>query len=77
LGWAEFVPKLSSKLSNIAQKYNVRIANVATRYILDKAAIASVIIGIRLGIADLKNSNAQVFSFSLGKTNYDDIKCEM
>jgi predicted aldo/keto reductase-like oxidoreductase len=76
-GGRNLFEKLLSKLNNIAQKYNVRIANVATRYILDKAAIASVIIGIRLGIADLKNSNAQVFSISLGKTNYDDIKCEM
>lgn len=50
---------------------------VATRYIIDKAAVAGVIIGVRLGIADIKNSNAQVFSFSLGKTNYDDIECEM
>ena len=51
--------------------------HVATRYILDKATVAGVIIGVRLGIADIKNSNAQVFSFSLGKTNYDDIECEM
>jgi hypothetical protein len=50
---------------------------VATRYIIDKAAVAGVIIGVRLGIADIKNSNAQVFSFSLGKTNYDDIECEI
>ena len=36
-------------LNKIAQKYNVRIANVATRYILDKAAVAGVIIGVKSG----------------------------
>ncbi|MGB8938404.1 MAG: hypothetical protein WCC17_25205 [Candidatus Nitrosopolaris sp.] len=38
-------------LNGIAQKYNVNIANVATRYILDNPAVAGVIIGVRLGIA--------------------------
>ena len=49
------------------------IANVATRYILDKAAVAGVIIGVRLGIADYIDSNAQVFKFSLDKSDYNDI----
>ena len=76
-GGRNLFQKLLSKLNNIAQKYNVSIANVATRYMLDKAAVAGVIIDVKLGIADLKNSNAQVFSFSLGKINYDDIEFEM
>jgi aryl-alcohol dehydrogenase-like predicted oxidoreductase len=48
-GWALF-QELLSTLNRIAQKYNVSIANVATRYILDKSAVADVIIGVRLGI---------------------------
>lgn len=71
-GWNLF-QELLSTLKRIAQKYNVSIANVATRYILDKKAVASVIIGVRLGISDHRNNNAQVFTFSLDKEDYDDI----
>jgi aryl-alcohol dehydrogenase-like predicted oxidoreductase len=66
-GWALF-QELLSTLNTIAQKYNVSIANVATRYILDKAAVAGVIIGARLGISDHISNNVQVFNFSLDKS---------
>ena len=60
-------------LKDIAQKHNVSIANVATRYILEKSAVAGVIIGVRLGISDHRNNNAQVFNFSLNKSDYNAI----
>jgi aryl-alcohol dehydrogenase-like predicted oxidoreductase len=69
-GWSLF-QELLSTLKRIAEKYNVSIANVATRYILDKSAVAGVIIGVRLGIADHRNNNVQVFNFSLDKTDYN------
>ena len=72
-GWALF-QELLSTLNRIAQKYNVSIANVATRYILDKPAVAGVIIGARLGIADHRDSNARVFNFGLDKSDYNDIE---
>jgi aryl-alcohol dehydrogenase-like predicted oxidoreductase len=72
-GWNLF-QELLSTLKRIAQKYNVSIANVATRYILDKSAVAGVIIGVRLGIADHINNNVQVFNFTLDKSDYDDIE---
>src|ERR687884_483714 len=71
-GWDLF-QELLSTLKSIAQKYNVGIANVATRYILDKPAVAGVIIGARLGISDHINNNAQVFNFGLDKLDYNDI----
>jgi aryl-alcohol dehydrogenase-like predicted oxidoreductase len=71
-GWNLF-QELLSTLKDIAQKHNVSIANVATRYILEKSAIAGVIIGVRLGISDHRNNNAQVFNFSLDKLDYDAI----
>jgi aryl-alcohol dehydrogenase-like predicted oxidoreductase len=71
-GWNLF-QELLSALKIIAQKHNVSIANVATRYILAKPAVASVIIGVRLGIADHRNSNAQVFGFGLDKSDFDEI----
>jgi len=71
-GWNLFQDLLST-LKTIAQKYNVSIANVATRYILDKPAVSGVIIGARLGIADHINNNKQVFNFSLDKSDCDAI----
>jgi aryl-alcohol dehydrogenase-like predicted oxidoreductase len=73
--WGEWglFQELLSTLNRIAQKYNVSIANVATRYILGNPAVAGVIIGARLGIADHINNNVQVFNFSLDKTDYSDI----
>ena len=71
-GWNLF-QELLSVLEKIAQKHNVNIANVATRYILDKPAVAGVIIGVRLGIVEHRNSNAQVFNFSLDSSDVNDI----
>jgi aryl-alcohol dehydrogenase-like predicted oxidoreductase len=66
--------ELLSTLKSIAQKHNVSIANVATRYILAKSAVASVIIGARLGIVDHRENNAQVFHLSLDKPDCDAIE---
>ncbi|MDQ6723241.1 MAG: aldo/keto reductase [Thermoproteota archaeon] len=71
-GWNLF-QELLSALKGIAQKYNVSIANVATRYILAKSAVAGVIIGVRLGIVDHIDNNMQVFNFSLDKSDCDAI----
>ena len=71
-GWGLF-QELLSTLKRIAEKHNVSIANVATRYILDKSAVAGVIIGVRLGIIDHRNNNAHVFNFNLDKSDCDDI----
>lgn len=71
-GWNLFQDLLST-LDKIAQKHKVNIVNVATKYILDKPAVAGVIIGARLGIVDHRSSNMQTFNFSLDKSDYDDI----
>jgi aryl-alcohol dehydrogenase-like predicted oxidoreductase len=71
-GWNLFQDLLST-LNTIGQKHNVSIANVATRYTLDKPRVAGVIIGVRLGIADHINNNMQVFNLSLDKSDYDAI----
>lgn len=65
-GW-ELFQELLSTLYAIAQKHGVGIANVATRYILDKPTVAGVIIGARLGIADHRDDNARVFELGLDK----------
>src|SRR6476620_5929914 len=71
-GWNLF-QELLSNLSRIAQKHNVSIANVATRYILDKPGVGGVIIGVRLGIADHISNNLQVFNLTLDKSDLNDI----
>lgn len=71
-GWKLF-QELLTTLNEIAQKYNVNIANIAARYMLEKPIVAGVIIGVRLGISDNRTSNARVFHFNLDKSDYDAI----
>ena len=63
-GWGLFQELLAS-LERIADKHHVSLANVAVRYILDRPAVAGVIVGTRLGVADHREENARVFSFAL------------
>jgi len=57
-------------LDQIAKKHIVRIANVATRFILDRPGVAGAIIGARLSITEHRACNAKVFSFSLDDKDY-------
>ncbi len=61
-GWALF-QQLLAALRAIADKHGVSIANVAVRYILDQPAVAGVIIGARLGVAEHIAANARAFAF--------------
>ncbi|QLH02292.1 aldo/keto reductase [Nitrosopumilus cobalaminigenes] len=63
-GWQLF-QELLSALNEIAKKHNCSIANVATRFVLDKPQVAGVIIGARLGIAEHRDDNAKVFNVKL------------
>ena len=63
-GW-ELFQELLSALNDIGQKHKVSISNIATRYILEKPAVAGVIIGVRLGIASHRDENERVFGFRL------------
>ncbi|MGI0027569.1 MAG: aldo/keto reductase [Nitrosopumilaceae archaeon] len=72
-GWNLF-QELLVVLHQIAKKHGASIANVATRYILDRPAVAGVIIGARLGISEHKPDNVQVFSLNLDKDDNENIK---
>lgn len=63
-GWALFQTLLAA-LKRIADKHRVSIANVAMRAILDRPAVAGVIVGTRLGVAEHRADNARVFDLSL------------
>ncbi len=63
-GWDLF-QELLGALKAVADKHSVSIANVATAAILDKPAVAGVIIGVRLGLSDNLQDNLRVFDVEL------------
>ena len=71
-GW-ELFQELLRVLRSIANKHGVSIANVAVRYILDRPAVAGVIVGVRLSVSDNRAENARVFDFSLDDEDLDRI----
>lgn len=72
-GWVLF-QELLAVLYDIAKKHDSSIANVAAKYILDKPAVAGVIIGVRLGISEHKSDNARVFSLNLDREDKEKIR---
>lgn len=68
-GWQLF-QQLLSVLRAIADQYNVSIANVAVRYILEQPSVAGAIIGARLSIAEHIEDNAKVFQFKLDSEDH-------
>lgn len=72
-GWQLF-QQLLSALKEIADKHKVGVANVAARYVLDRPAVAGVIIGARLGLSEHRQDNSRVFSFSLDKEDMEKIR---
>lgn len=72
-GWALF-QELLAGLQAIAQKHGVTIANVAVRAILDRPAVAGVIVGARLGIAEHRDDNARVFEWALDADDWQTIE---
>ena len=63
-GWKLF-QELLAALKAVADRHNAGIANVATRYILDRPAVGGVIIGARLGLSNHRQDNARVFGLKL------------
>ena len=63
-GWDLFQHLLST-LRTIADKHDATIANVAVRYVLDRPAVAGVIVGARLGVSEHIADTARVFNITL------------
>ena len=63
-GWDLF-QELLGALKSVADKHGVSIANVATADILDRPAVAGVIIGVRLGLSDNLHDNLRTFDLEL------------
>ncbi len=66
--WEDF-QSLLEMLKFIAQKYNVTIANIATRYIMDQPHVAGVILGARLGKGDHIRENLGLYDIELDKSD--------
>jgi aryl-alcohol dehydrogenase-like predicted oxidoreductase len=62
--WSLF-QELLTVLQRIGDKHSVSISNVGVRYILDRPAVAGVIVGARLGVAQHITDNGRVFGFKL------------
>jgi len=73
-GWQLF-QELLFTLDKIAKKHNCSIANVSTRFVLDRPQVAGVIIGARLGIANHREDNSKVFDIKLDDEDISSISC--
>ncbi len=63
-GWKLF-QELLEMLETISKKHDCSIANITTRFILDRPAVAGVIIGARLGISEHILDNHVTFDVRL------------
>jgi aryl-alcohol dehydrogenase-like predicted oxidoreductase len=72
-GWSLF-QELLAALKEIADKHRVSIANIGIRYVLDRPAVAGVIVGARLGVSQHLADNKRVFEFSLDEEDLADIE---
>lgn len=71
-GWKLF-QELLFVLDTVAKKHGCSIANVATRFVLDKPQVAGVIIGARLGISQHREDNLKVFDVKLDPSDVSEI----
>ena len=71
-GWDLF-QELLLTLKNVADRHQVSIADVALKYILDRPAVAGVIVGVRLGVADHIEANARLFDLELEPLDLEEI----
>jgi len=63
-GWGLF-QELLGALKPIADKHAVGIGAIGARYVLDSPAVAGVIVGARLGIAEHIAANSRIFDLAL------------
>ena len=63
-GWDALQTVLKAA-QTIARKHRVSVSNVATRWVLEQAAVAAVIVGARLGESEHRADNPRPFEFQL------------
>jgi aryl-alcohol dehydrogenase-like predicted oxidoreductase/enamine deaminase RidA (YjgF/YER057c/UK114 family) len=63
-GW-DVLQELLAALAEIAQKYDVSVANVAARWVLEQPAVRAIIVGARLTEREHRADNLRLFAFGL------------
>ncbi|NNF27608.1 MAG: aldo/keto reductase [Gemmatimonadetes bacterium] len=63
-GWGRF-QELLSAVRRVADRFDVPLANVASRYVMDQPGVAAVIIGARPGGRSHRKETLGLFSFAL------------
>lgn len=72
-GWDAF-QNLLNTAHKIAQKHQVSISNVASRWVLEHSSVAGIIVGARLGENEHRDDNARLFSFALDDADHSQLK---
>ena len=72
-GWDKFQVLLAA-LERVAKRFEVSVANVASRVILDAPTVAGVIIGARLGRGEHIEDNLRLFDFELDGPALEEIE---
>lgn len=68
-GWP-VLQKILDATALIAEKHQVSMGNVATRWVLEQKAVAAVIVGASLGERQHRADNVRIFSFTLDATDH-------
>ena len=71
-GWGLF-QELLAHLKHVADRHQVSIANVGVRYVLERPAVAGVIVGTRLGLSEHIADNQRTFDFMLDEADYAEL----
>ncbi|MFK9092090.1 aldo/keto reductase [Bacillus salipaludis] len=71
LGWDGY-QELLLLLQRIAKRHSVKIAHIATKYILSQQGVGATIIGVRN--SSHVESNAHIFTFELDRSDIEEIK---
>ena len=72
-GWGLF-QELLTALKSVGDRHGVSVANVAVRCILDRPAVAGVILGVRLGVSEHLDDNSRAFDISLSDEDRERIE---
>ena len=74
-GWGAY-QNLLNVIHQIAKNYNVSIANICSRYILENPHVAGIIIGARLGENDHIDDNQKILKTKISKDEINMIRNE-
>lgn len=70
--WEQF-QELLAELNAVARKHRSCIAHVALRWVLDRPAVGSVLVGTRLGFVDHLQENKEVLKLQLTPGDHENI----